>query len=1204
MRLDLQIPAQMANSSGRAPNPNPVPSSVEPSIPVEPSTDQIPKITKFNTKSKAFVPRWMKSEPAGIEPPEATPSSHTPTTHLTFPSLSLNIPVLSTTGTSLLKLPSHLTPSPALRFPQTTAPAVTLSTKTAFLPKTQITKDNIQMVPSQTTHILSAIRQEARFKTRHGGQKGGGNQNSNLPSFPSSKESNIPFSSCYSHILAISEDQIGSRFLQSRLDTASSEEITQVFNELCMDTDKTLELMTHCFANYVIQKLFEVCNEDQINILLDLIQPAFLSLSFDTFGCRVLQCAIPRLNERVCTDCVKCLFDNSIKAIFNQNANHVLQKAIEYSSLDSVNTLISTIDTHGIVSIATHTYGCRVMQRMLEIDSDQIHNRIGTLIFPHLQSLVLDQYGNFVIQHLVQNSGSVSITVKVPKKAGQKEEASVTLPINESVVRSLSGHFFALSKHKFGSNVIEKCLEYSSEVLRRVIILEIMQTDPARYQHTPTPNTLTKDLLTIPTIATIENQSLPSIPSKSTLPSSPFTSHPLLVLLMDQFGNYVAQRVCDVAPVDLKTSILSQLLCSVPGRALRNRRDYMKRRSEIRRTAQRFNSVQEDHINFPTQDFVVVRIEKLIRVLEKPDPVRFAEPPRVKNGRERAMRAVEEERKAAMKRQVKKEAVQVQAMTQALTLTPPLVTLPTSSFTPISSSSHSEHFEAPHFRPKQSSLPHIHESETSLVSKSSDKEPSESTSHSRSQGSSNRTERLRRTRRDRSSEDNSETHGDDSRNEVPPRKRKRRYRKQKKEEDEDEDDPPTSIDESDTFGRSKTQSITTRSSQHKSLSSDESSQRTSSVKNIRMDSHSHSQSHSTSQSHSHSHSHSNQRTSVSDDETIEVSSSVFAQPASRINEFSTNSPTQFETPKRFKRDRVGPVQFESLSDPEQSGGMRGMWEGFGMSSREFEDDIVSDSSQFAPHSMAVVSDISSMSTRNSLGMFNHPTGLSGSPHAAAMFTPAKHNHMIHNSPIAFPFTESILPSHTSVNHYSPQLQPSTPHQYDRPIKAFLPNYAGAHSASLPLFPNTDNEQTPLNTHSMFPTVGDEQEYFFLPSLPLSPTSLQHSPSSSTSLHQTSTLTFPELSPPFRPPSTHQMDSSMPEEPDFSQSYSFSSSFHSTFSVTTPNQSFASPLPRMNFEPHESSIDSYSLIGHDFSMFSSTELPDQQGVDDDTWKSDG
>lgn len=54
-------------------------------------------------------------------------------------------------------------------------------------------------------------------------------------------------------LLIISADQYGSRFIQQKLETATTEDKNMVFKEIF---PQALTLMTDVFGNYVIQKVF------------------------------------------------------------------------------------------------------------------------------------------------------------------------------------------------------------------------------------------------------------------------------------------------------------------------------------------------------------------------------------------------------------------------------------------------------------------------------------------------------------------------------------------------------------------------------------------------------------------------------------------------------------------------------------------------------------------------------------------------------------------------------------------------------------------------------------------------------------------------------------------------------------------------------------------------------------------------------------
>ena len=90
----------------------------------------------------------------------------------------------------------------------------------------------------------------------------------------------------YGHVVEFSGDQHGSRYLQSKLETANSDEKAQLFSEILPNAS---QLMTDLFGNYVIQKFFEYGNQQQKKQLADKMRNNMTFLSMQMYACRVVQ---------------------------------------------------------------------------------------------------------------------------------------------------------------------------------------------------------------------------------------------------------------------------------------------------------------------------------------------------------------------------------------------------------------------------------------------------------------------------------------------------------------------------------------------------------------------------------------------------------------------------------------------------------------------------------------------------------------------------------------------------------------------------------------------------------------------------------------------------------------------------------------------------------------------------------------------------
>ncbi|KAG5519279.1 hypothetical protein PMAC_001904 [Pneumocystis sp. 'macacae'] len=310
-----------------------------------------------------------------------------------------------------------------------------------------------------------------------------------LEEFRNNKNKKYKLKDIFGHIVEFSGDQYGSRFIQQALEEASTEDKEAVFKEIFPNS---LQLMTDVFGNYVIQKFMEYGDQMQKTLLLQQMKGHVLNLSLQTYGCRVVQKALEYIQVDEKISLVKELNGNILKCIKNQNGNHVIQKIIEKVPIEHIQFLINTFQGQ-IYVLATHPYGCRVIQRMLEYCS---HTRdFITELHLYAQNLIRDQYGNYCIQHIIEK--------------GEPEDRS-------KIISVVKGNIFRFSKHKFASNVVEKCITYGTEEEKKLLIDKIMEN----------------------------NEDGTSF---------------LLPMIKDQYANYVIKKALDVACDDQRNKLISEI---------------------------------------------------------------------------------------------------------------------------------------------------------------------------------------------------------------------------------------------------------------------------------------------------------------------------------------------------------------------------------------------------------------------------------------------------------------------------------------------------------------------------------------------------------------------------------------------------------------------------------------------------------------------
>ena len=269
----------------------------------------------------------------------------------------------------------------------------------------------------------------------------------------------------------------GARLLQRVFPTWSANDINCFFDEIA---PHATSLMVDVTGSSVLQRLLEHSTEYVKKGMVKCLQGNVLELSLQPHSCRMTQRVLEVLDEDDCLTLALELETHVLRCVQDQHGSHVIQKLVDLLPTKA-GFVLKALEGR-IVDIATHSYGCRVVQHVLERCGG--HEAIVVVleeILARVDFLSLDQYGNYVVQHVIRN--------------GHPQ-------YQYAMVCKLGGHYARMCTHKFASNVVEKLLEYV-QTSRPVILNELMEGISERDG--------VSDLARVAT---------------------------------DPFGNYVAQRVC------------------------------------------------------------------------------------------------------------------------------------------------------------------------------------------------------------------------------------------------------------------------------------------------------------------------------------------------------------------------------------------------------------------------------------------------------------------------------------------------------------------------------------------------------------------------------------------------------------------------------------------------------------------------------------
>ncbi|KAL6855247.1 hypothetical protein ACO1O0_006386 [Amphichorda felina] len=265
-----------------------------------------------------------------------------------------------------------------------------------------------------------------------------------------SRYQNMPLESFRGQVYELCKDQHGCRYLQKKLEERNEDQVHMIWLET---NQHVVELMTDPFGNYLCQKLLEFCNDDDRTILIQNASKDMVRIALNTHGTRALQKMIEYVGTPQQVHLItEALRGRVVELIQDLNGNHVIQKCLNKLTAADAQFIFDAVGGN-CVDVGTHRHGCCVLQRCIDHASGDQKLWLIQRITEQSRILVQDPFGNYVVQYIIDLN-----------------EPTFTEPI----VAMFQGCISQLSRHKFSSNVIEKCLRCSQAPSKDMIVGEML----------------------------------------------------------------------------------------------------------------------------------------------------------------------------------------------------------------------------------------------------------------------------------------------------------------------------------------------------------------------------------------------------------------------------------------------------------------------------------------------------------------------------------------------------------------------------------------------------------------------------------------------------------------------------------------------------------------------------------------------------------
>ncbi|KYR02390.1 hypothetical protein DLAC_01229 [Tieghemostelium lacteum] len=253
-------------------------------------------------------------------------------------------------------------------------------------------------------------------------------------------------------IYHLTKYQAGCRFLQKKLEeNPDPDHVTLIFKEVF---EHLIELMVDPYGQYLIPQLMKYCDNNQRRMIVDKIAPKVETFACHVYGIHGIQKVLQFLSPDQVESIIDSIRGKVISLSKDAKGNYLIQSFLKQFSPET-NQFICNAIMDNVVEICTHKVGCTVVNRCIDHSNAVQLERLVDRITESSMLLVQDQYGNYVVQHLLSNNKSYAT----------------------KLIKSLLGHIAELSVQKYSSNVIEKCLQVANHDTYESIIKEITEAD-------------------------------------------------------------------------------------------------------------------------------------------------------------------------------------------------------------------------------------------------------------------------------------------------------------------------------------------------------------------------------------------------------------------------------------------------------------------------------------------------------------------------------------------------------------------------------------------------------------------------------------------------------------------------------------------------------------------------------------------------------
>ena len=274
------------------------------------------------------------------------------------------------------------------------------------------------------------------------------------------------YSKLQNNFVSVIKTHKGSIIFQNHLKNTHSEILHQIFLEI---SNYLPELIIDPYANYFCKKFFTYLNQKDRIEFLNSIKDHLFSLCTNKIGTFPLQGIIEYLGSKNEKNIIINSIKNDLSKLCLDNYGcHIIEKILGCFEEEYISFIYDYV-IDNFLKLSYNSNGICIIKKIISFTYKiNLHDKIKKIIKDNAFELILHPYGNYVIQSAVENFENNDLY---------------------EIIYLFNKKFITFSLQKFSSNVVERCLEKSDDILNNYInevcssnkINEIMKNNYGNY---------------------------------------------------------------------------------------------------------------------------------------------------------------------------------------------------------------------------------------------------------------------------------------------------------------------------------------------------------------------------------------------------------------------------------------------------------------------------------------------------------------------------------------------------------------------------------------------------------------------------------------------------------------------------------------------------------------------------------------------------